>query len=122
VKSLSVTGDDTLHDFIGFDATNASSSGMTQSVEAQNAKLTVNNVAIESSSNVITDAVEGITLKLNDETSGNQTLTVSSDTNKAKTAITDWVNAYNSLQDTMASLTKYTPVDAGKDPDGKNGR
>ncbi|MCW6034207.1 flagellar filament capping protein FliD [Pantoea sp. JK] len=121
VKSLSVTGDDTLHDFIGFDATNASSSGMTQSVEAQNAKLTVNNVAIESSSNVITDAVEGITLKLNDETSGNQTLTVSSDTNKAKTAITDWVNAYNSLQDTMASLTKYTPVDAGKDPDGKNG-
>ena len=121
VKSLSVTGDDTLQDFIGFDASDAASSGMAQSVEAQNAKLTVNNVAIESSSNVITDAVEGITLKLNDETSGNQTLTVSSDTNKAKTAITDWVNAYNSLQDTMASLTKYTPVDAGKDPDGKNG-
>jgi flagellar hook-associated protein 2 len=121
VKSLSVTGDDDLHGFIGFDAADSASSGMTQSVEAQNAQLTVNNVAIESSSNVIADAVEGITLKLNDETTGNQTLTVSSDTNKAKTAITDWVNAYNSLQDTMASLTKYTPVDAGSDPDGKNG-
>jgi len=121
VKSLSVTGDDTLHGFIGFDAADTANSGMTQSVAAQNASLTVNNVAIESSSNTITDAVEGITLRLNDETTGNQTLTVSSDTNKAKTAITEWVNAYNSLQDTMAGLTKYTAVDAGKDPDSKNG-
>jgi flagellar hook-associated protein 2 len=121
VKSLSVTGDDMLHGFIGFDAADTAASGLTQSVEAQNAQLTVNNVAIESSSNVIADAVEGITLKLNDETTGNQTLTVSSDTAKAKNAITDWVNAYNSLQDTMASLTKYTAVDAGKDPDSKNG-
>lgn len=121
VKSLSVTGDDTLHGFIGFDAADTANSGMMQSVAAQNASLTVNNVAIESSSNTITDAVEGITLRLNDETTGNQTLTVSSDTNKAKTAITEWVNAYNSLQDTMAGLTKYTAVDAGKDPDSKNG-
>ncbi|PIF14899.1 flagellar filament capping protein FliD [Candidatus Pantoea floridensis] len=121
VKSLSVTGDDTLHGFISFDAADTTNSGMTQSVAAQNASLTVNNVAIESSSNTITDAVEGITLRLNDETTGNQTLTVSSDTNKAKTAITEWVNAYNSLQDTMAGLTKYTAVDAGKDPDSKNG-
>lgn len=121
LKSLSVTGDDALHSFIGFDAADTANSGMGQSVAAQNASLTVNNVAIESSSNVITDAVEGITLRLNDETTGNQTLTVSSDTNKAKTAVTEWVNAYNSLQDTMANLTKYTPVDAGKDPDGKNG-
>ncbi|ORM62779.1 flagellar filament capping protein FliD [Pantoea rodasii] len=121
VKSLSITGDDTLHGFIGFDAADAANSGMTQSVEAQNASLTVNNVAIESSSNTITDAVEGITLKLNDKTSGNQTLSVSSDTGKAKTAITEWVNAYNSLQDTIGTLTKYTAVDAGKDQDSKNG-
>ncbi|KHJ67534.1 flagellar capping protein [Pantoea rodasii] len=121
VKSLSVTGDDTLHSFIGFDAADQTNSGLKQSVEAQNASLTVNNVPIESSSNTITDAVEGITLKLNDQTTGNQTLTVSSDTSKAKTAITEWVNAYNSLQDTIGNLTKYTPVDAGKDQDTKNG-
>lgn len=121
VKSLSVTGDDKLHSFIGFDAANADGSGMKQSVEAQNASLTVNNVAIESSSNTISNAVEGITLKLNDQTSGNQTLTVSSDTGKAKTAITEWVNAYNALQDTMANLTRYTPVDAGKDQNSTNG-
>jgi len=121
VKSLSVTGDDTLHGFIGFDAADTANSGMTQSVEAQNASLTVNNVPIESSSNTISDAVEGITLKLNDKTTGNQTLSVSTDTSKAKNAITDWVNSYNSLQDTIGNLTKYTAVDAGKDQDSKNG-
>jgi flagellar hook-associated protein 2 len=120
VKGISVEGDDTLQAFIGFDPA-ASASGLTQNVAAQNASLTINNVNIESSSNVISDAVEGITLKLNDVTSGNQTLSVVSDSSKAKTAISDWVNAYNSLQDTMASLTKYTPVDAGKDQDTKNG-
>ncbi|MBK0095880.1 flagellar filament capping protein FliD [Erwinia sp. S63] len=121
VKSLSVTGDDTLHGFIGFDAADTANSGMMQSVEAQNASLTVNNVPIESSSNTISDAVEGITLKLNDKTTGNQTLSVSTDTSKAKNAITDWVNSYNSLQDTIGNLTKYTAVDAGKDQDSKNG-
>ena len=121
LKSLSVTGDDDLNSFIGFDAADQTNSAMKQSVEAKNANLTVNNVAIESSSNTITEAVEGVTLKLNDETSGNQTLTVSSDTSKAKNAITDWVNAYNSLQDTIGNLTKYTPVDAGTDQDSKNG-
>ncbi|MXP56853.1 flagellar filament capping protein FliD [Pantoea sp. Taur] len=121
VKSLSVIGDDTLHGFIGFDAADTANSGMTQSVEAQNASLTVNNVPIESSSNTISDAVEGITLKLNDKTTGNQTLSVSTDTSKAKNAITDWVNSYNSLQDTIGNLTKYTAVDAGKDQDSKNG-
>jgi len=120
VKGISVEGDDTLQAFIGFDPA-ASASGLTQNVAAQNASLTINNVNIESSSNVISDAVEGITLRLNDVTSGNQTLSVVSDSSKAKTAISDWVNAYNSLQDTMASLTKYTPVDAGKDQDTKNG-
>lgn len=120
LKSLSVTGDETLNGFLGFDlATN--SGGLAQNVAAQNASLTINNIPIESSSNTISDAVEGLTLKLNDVTSGNQTLSVTSDTSKAKTAISDWVNAYNGLQDTMASLTKYTPVDAGKDQDTKNG-
>lgn len=120
VKTISVENDDTLQAFIGFDAS-ANTSGMTQNVAAQNASLTINNVHIESGSNIISDAVEGITLKLNDVTTGNQTLNVASDTTKAKTAITAWVDAYNSLQDTMANLTKYTPVDAGKDQDAKNG-
>ena len=112
--TLSVSGDDALQSFMGYDAS-ASSNGMEVSVAAQNAQLTVNNVAIENSSNTISDALENITLNLNDVTTGNQTLTITQDTSKAQTAIKDWVHAYNSLIDTFSSLTKYTAVDAGAD-------
>ncbi|KGT96005.1 flagellar capping protein [Erwinia typographi] len=109
--TLSVSGDSTLQSMLNYDGT--SGSNMTQSVEAKNAELTVNNVAIENSSNTISDALEGITLNLSDVTTGNQTLTITSDTSKASSAISAWVNAYNTLQDNFASLTKYTAVDVG---------
>lgn len=121
VSSLTVTGDDTLQNIIGYDAT-ASSNPMTESVTAQNAKLTVNNVAIENSSNTIDDALEGITLNLNDVTTGNQTLTITKDTSKAENAVKGFVDAYNTLLDQFSSLTKYTAVDAGSDSqDSSNG-
>ena len=110
--TLSVSGDSALQSFMGFDGT---SGGMKESVTAQNAELTVNNVAIENSSNTISDALEDITLNLNDVTTGNQTLTISQDNTKAQAAIKDWVTAYNALQDTFSSLTKYTAVDPGSD-------
>ncbi|MEB4675963.1 flagellar filament capping protein FliD [Enterobacteriaceae bacterium G50] len=119
--TLSVSGDSALQSFMGYDPS-ASSNGMEESVTAQNAKLTVNNVAIENSSNTISDALEDITLNLNDVTTGNQTLTITKDTSKAESAIKAWVDAYNALQDTFSSLTKYTAVDAGADSqDSSNG-
>jgi flagellar hook-associated protein 2 len=118
--TISVSGDSALQSFMGYDA--SGNGGMEESVTAQNAQLTVNNVAIENSSNTISDALEDITLNLNDTTSGNQTLTISKDTSKSEAAINAWVTAYNSLQDTFASLTKYTAVDAGTDAqDTSNG-
>ncbi|MEQ6280388.1 flagellar filament capping protein FliD [Kluyvera huaxiensis] len=110
--TLSVSGDSALQSFMGYDGTGG---GMKESVTAQNAELTVNNVAIENSSNTISDALEDITLNLNDVTTGNQTLTITQDNTKAQTAIKDWVTAYNALQDTFSSLTKYTAVDPGAD-------
>ncbi len=109
--TIAVTGDSAIQSMLSYDGT--SSSNMTQSVEAKNSQLTVNNVAIENSSNTISDALEGITLNLSDVTTGNQTLTITSDTSKASSAITAWANAYNTLQDSFASLTKYTAVDVG---------
>jgi flagellar hook-associated protein 2 len=121
VSSISVTGDSTLQGILGYDST-ASSNAMTESVTAQNAKLTVNNVEIENSSNTISDALEGITLNLNDTTTGNQTLTITKDTSKAESAITTWTNAYNTLLDQFNTLTKYTAVDVGTDAqDSSNG-
>ena len=114
--SISVSGDSALQSFMGYNGTSTdASNGMTESVTAQNAKLKVNNVDIENSSNTISDALEDITLNLNDVTTGNQTLTITQDNTKAQTAIKDWVTAYNALQDTFSSLTKYTAVDPGAD-------
>ncbi|MGU3416266.1 flagellar filament capping protein FliD [Enterobacteriaceae bacterium C34A] len=118
--TISVSGDSALQSFMGYDA--SGNGGMEESVTAQNAKLKVNNVDIENSSNTISDALEDITLNLSDVTTGNQTLTITKDDSKATSAINDWVTAYNSLQDTFASLTKYTAVDAGTDAqDTSNG-
>lgn len=121
--TLSVSGDSALQNFMGYNGTKGdTSNGMTESVTAQNAELTVNNVAIVNSSNTISDALEDITLNLNDVTSGNQTLTVTQDTTKAQAAVKAWVTAYNALQDTFSSLTKYTAVDVGSDSqDTSNG-
>jgi flagellar hook-associated protein 2 len=121
VSKIAVTGDDTLQGIIGYDAS-TSSNAMTESVTAQNAKLTVNNVEIENSSNTISDALEGITLNLNDTTTGNQTLTITKDSSKAESAISSWVDAYNTLLDQFSTLTKYTAVDTGADAqDSSNG-
>lgn len=109
--TLSVSGDDKLQDFLNYSKTD--SGNMTESVTAQDAELTVNNIPITNSSNTISDALEDITLNLNDTTTGNQTLTITKDTSKAQKAVDDWVTAYNALQDTFASLTKYTGVLGG---------
>jgi flagellar hook-associated protein 2 len=123
VSSIAVTGDDTLQGIVGFDSTKTDADNpLDVSVTAQDAELTVNNVAITSSSNTISDALEGITLNLNDVTSGNQTLNITQDTSKATTAISNFVDAYNNLLDQFTSLTKYTAVDVGSDTqDSSNG-
>ncbi|PXW19139.1 flagellar filament capping protein FliD [Pantoea sp. JKS000250] len=121
VATIAVTGDDTLQGIVGFDAS-ASSNVMTESVKAQNAQLTVNNVAIENSSNQISDALEGITLNLTAQTVGSQTLTITKDTSKASSAVSAWVDAYNTLLDQFNTLTKFTKVDTNSDEqDSSNG-
>ena len=119
---LSVSGDSALQSFMGYNGTSTdAANGMEESVSAQDAELTVNNIKITNSSNNISDALEDITLNLKDVTTGNQTLTITKDTSKAESAVKAWVDAYNSLQDTFSSLTKYTAVDSGATQDSGNG-
>lgn len=118
--TISVSGDSALQSYMAYDGTAVGT--VTESVTAQNAELKVNNVDIVNSSNTISDALEGITLNLNEVTTGNQTMTISKDTSKASSAISSWVDAYNTLQDSFTSLTKYTAVDTGTDAqDSSNG-
>ncbi|AMG53912.1 flagellar filament capping protein FliD [Citrobacter amalonaticus] len=119
--SISVKGDDKLNQFISFNNPDVIGNNVEQIVEAKNAELNVNGIDIVRSSNTITDAPQGVTLVLSKEVK-DVTVTVSKSNDKSTTAIKAWVDAYNSLVDTIGSLTKYTSVDAGaEEQDASNG-
>lgn len=104
--TVTVTGDDTLNAVIG-------SAALTEQVKSQNAVVTVNGIDIIRQSNTVTDALLGVTLTLKAQSTADETLSVTRSTDDNKKAITDWVNAYNTLQSTINSLTKYVPPATG---------
>lgn len=104
--TVSVTGDDTLNGIIG-------SAALTEQVKSQNAIVKVNDIELTRQSNTISDALPGVTLSLKTKSTTDETLTVTRATDDNKKAITDWVSAYNSLQSTIGSLTKYVPPATG---------
>lgn len=107
------TNDSALAQYIGYDKSSATNA-MSEKVAAADAKLTLNGVAITRSSNTITDAPEGVTLALTKTNVGSpETLTVAKDNQPMVDAVQAYVDAYNSLQTTIANQTKYTAVDLG---------
>ncbi|WP_336242881.1 flagellar filament capping protein FliD [Enterobacter cloacae] len=110
--TISVTGDAKLQSAIGYDST-AKSGALTVNTAAQNAIVVVNDIKIERQSNTISDALPGMTFTVKAESKADEMLDVARATDANQKAITDWVTAYNALQSTINSLTKYVPVDAG---------
>ena len=88
----------------------AATNAMTLAQAGTNALATVNNIAVDSASNTLTDVLEGVTLNLGSVTTSAATVTVTRDTAAVKTAITAMVTAYNSLQNFLATQTKYDPA------------
>lgn len=111
--TVTVTGDDTLNAVIG-------SGSLNEQVKSQNAVVNVNGIQIVRQSNTITDALPGVTLTLKAPSTADETLTVARSTDDNKKAITEWVNAYNALQSTIASLTKYEPPAVGATAQSSN--
>lgn len=102
---ISVAGDQELSDLLSYSP--AGTQNMTQSNAAQSAKLTVNGVAITSQTNNVDNAVPGVTMTV--AKAGTSTVGVSMDTSGIKTALTNFVKAYNELNSTIKSLTAVTP-------------
>ncbi|WP_145509377.1 MULTISPECIES: flagellar filament capping protein FliD [Yersinia] len=122
--TISVTGDDTLNDFLNYTPSSSGGSGaMTQKVKAEDAVLSVNGVTITRQSNAITDAPQGVTINLKAVTKADapEQLNIVRDSSATKAAIQSFVDAYNSLQTTFGSLTKYTAVESGADQSTSNG-
>ena len=107
-KSLKISasgGDGTIGNLLAYDP--AGVQNLNQSVVAQDAKLTVNGIAISSSTNNVIDAIQGVTLKLNQITTSAATLTVARDTNAINTAVTGFISAYNSMASQLTSRAAY---------------
>jgi flagellar hook-associated protein 2 len=96
-------GDGTIDTLMGYDPT--ALQHMTQSSAAQNAALTVNGIAISSATNIVSGAVQGVTLNL--AKLGITTLAVARDTASVQSAINAFVKGYNDLNGTLKSLTSY---------------
>lgn len=102
---ISVAGDQDLSDLLAYAPNGAQN--MTQSNAGQNAKLTVNGVAITSQTNNVDNAIPGVTMTL--AKIGTSNVGVSMDTSGIKTALTNFVKAYNEMNATITSLTAVTP-------------
>jgi flagellar hook-associated protein 2 len=71
----------------------------------KDAALTVNGVAVTSASNSVTTVIPGVTLNL--LKAGDTTLSVSRNNAVMQASVTAFVNAYNNVNSTVASLTAY---------------
>jgi flagellar hook-associated protein 2 len=80
----------------GFTITNASGLTFTQASAGQDASLTVDGIPIDSASNTVSGAVNGLTLNLVGAAPGGQvTVSVAPDSGQISQALTNFVSAYN---------------------------
>ncbi|VVE35768.1 flagellar hook protein FliD [Pandoraea cepalis] len=102
-------GDAQITNLLSYDSTAAQN--LTQTAAAQNANLTVNGLNITSATNNITGAVQGLTI--NALKVGNTTVTTTNNTNAVTTAVSNFANAYNTIQSTITSLTAFDKAGGG---------
>ncbi|MET3130588.1 flagellar hook-associated protein 2 [Oxalobacteraceae bacterium GrIS 1.11] len=95
--------DAALVSLLGYDATGAQN--LSQTSSAQSSLLTVNGIAVSSTSTSVTGAIQGVTLTLGQVGSAN--LVVAKDSSTLTTSVNGFVKAYNDLNTQIAALSGY---------------
>jgi flagellar hook-associated protein 2 len=85
-------------------------------VGGTNASLTIDGVPFSSASNVVTGAIQGVTLNLASQSVGPVQLTVGPDQNQITTAIDNFVSAYNTVVSTINTQYVVDPTGATPAP------
>ena len=80
---------------------------MTQMQAAQDAKYTIDGLELASSKNTVTNALDGVNLELRQVTTAPVGVEVKHDTEAMRAAVDAFVTAYNTLNASLTSLTKY---------------
>ncbi|WP_191578084.1 MULTISPECIES: flagellar filament capping protein FliD [Achromobacter] len=117
VKSITVTGDQSLKDVLSYSSTDAANSKMTATA-AVDAEIDINGITIKSGTNNISTAIDGVTLNLSSKTEDGKPikLKLESDPSVASKAIQSFVTAYNTLQTTIKNLTAFDATAATNQP------
>ena len=79
----------------------------TPTQDAQNAKVKLNGMEVESSSNTFANTIPGMSFTVSEVTSTAATLNVKADTEAMKKNIQEFVDTYNELNDLLTQSTKY---------------
>jgi flagellar hook-associated protein 2 len=84
---------------------------LTQTQAAQDASFSINNFPATSASNVVSSAITGVTINLQQASAQGTptTLTISPDTSSAQAAIDKFVTAVNGVLSSIQTLTAYDP-------------
>jgi len=106
VNGFRLTGTDGLTGF-AYDATVASPMSLNQA--AQDAQATINGIAVTSSSNTLSNVVDGVTLTLQGKTTTDANVTVNPDDAAVSKGVDAFVKAYNAVANFIATQTKYDP-------------
>lgn len=100
---IDVSGDPALKELLANDP--SGTQHFTQVTAAQNATLTVNGIAVSSTSNNVGNVIDGVNFALN--SIGSAAITVAANTSAITTAINNFVTTYNSFVKTTGQLTSY---------------
>ena len=88
--------------------------GQTTPQTAKNAKVKLNGMDVESSSNTFANTIPGMSFTVSEVTSTAATLNVKADTEAMKKNIQEFVEAYNALNDLLTKSTKSVRTADGK--------
>mgnify|MGYP003365017554 CR=1 FL=1 len=100
---IDVSGDATLQGILAYDP--AGTQTLKQTSVAQNTQLTVNGFFVNSPTNEVKEAVQGVTLNV--IKTGTTSMVLAKDTAAVETSVNSFVKAYNDLTKTFKSLTSY---------------
>jgi flagellar hook-associated protein 2 len=103
-NAIEITADAALSQF----DFNNGSSNLLQTQAAADASLKVNGLEVSRETNDIDDVIQGLSFTLNKQSTDKITFSIGEDKSTAEQAIRDYVEAYNTLYETMKNLTGTT--------------
>lgn len=84
--------------------------GLAVTQTAQNAKLSIDGLSVERTSNTLTDVISGVTLRLTGAAKVDENVTFAANSANTATALNDFVSAYNTLQASVRSQLVTDPT------------